>query len=93
MEQMLRLSPVWSELQNVWQFFNMKESLFDLREGRTCLGFPPQGCTNYYSENCSPEDSDRVQKWLIRHNMESYNTRVFKNEKHNGVVSYLIFIY
>ncbi|KAK4883773.1 hypothetical protein RN001_000044 [Aquatica leii] len=49
------------------------------KTGRTCLGFPPEGCTTYFSSNCTSEDSARVQNWLKKHNLESYNTRCFKS--------------
>lgn len=83
---MLKLSPIWSELQAIWYWFNLKERLYDLREGHTCLGFPPHGCTTYFSGNCGPLDSERVQKWLKKQNLEGYNTRCFKSEISNGQV-------
>lgn len=79
-EQLIKLSPVWADLEVLWNTFNLSKRLFDLSEGHTCLGFPPQGCTTYFSSNCGPEDSLRVQKWMKKENLECYNTRVFKKE-------------
>lgn len=72
LEQMLRLSPIWSDLQALWYYFNMRERLFDLRQDKTTLGFSPHGCTTYFSSNCTTDDSIRVQIWLRRHNIETF---------------------
>ncbi|KAF5280315.1 hypothetical protein FQR65_LT03124 [Abscondita terminalis] len=89
-EQIIKLSPIWSDIHALWNSFNMKRQLYDLRQGRTCLGFPPQGCTTYLSSNCTPEDAARVLNWLTKHNLESYNTRCFKTSSANGEIDYEI---
>ncbi|KAF5297918.1 hypothetical protein FQA39_LY11903 [Lamprigera yunnana] len=88
LEQMLKLSPIWADLHSLWHHFNMKHRLYDLRRGRTCLGFPPEGCTTYYSSNCTPDDIARIQNWLKKQNLESYNTRCFKTALMSGDVEY-----
>lgn len=89
-EKLLKLSPIWSDLQSLWYCFNLKERLYDLRQGHTCLGYPPDGCTTYFSANCTVEDNARVLNWLKKHNLELYNTRCFKNILPGDFVEYEI---
>lgn len=80
---MLKLSSNWNELQPLWN--EIKDIIYNLRPGKTCLGFNPTGCTTYLSKNCTPEDNEKVQKWLKTQNMECYNTRLFKTERGSDV--------
>ncbi|CAG9826527.1 unnamed protein product [Diabrotica balteata] len=73
---LLKLSPIWPELEPIWLQF--KDRLYDLENGKSCLGYSPTGITTYLSHNCTPEDNEKVQNWLKSHNMECYNTRLFK---------------
>ncbi|KAB0803489.1 hypothetical protein PPYR_00459 [Photinus pyralis] len=90
LEEVLKLSPVWSDLQSIWNCFNLKERLYDLSQGRTCLGFPPDGCTTYFSANCTSEDNARVLSWLKKLNLELYNTRCFKKVLPGDSIEYEI---
>lgn len=75
-EGILKISPVWGELEKLWA--DLKEKIYDLSSGRSCLGYPPQGCTTYLSKNCDSGDNERVQNWLKKHQIQCYNTRLFK---------------
>lgn len=80
---MLKLSSIWIQLQPLWN--EIKDSIFDLQPGKTCLGFKPTGCTTYLSKNCTSEDNEKVQNWLKTENLECYNTRLFKTESNSKV--------
>ncbi|XP_017782007.1 PREDICTED: dipeptidyl peptidase 3 [Nicrophorus vespilloides] len=86
-EVVLKQSPVWDELKSIWEQLN--KSLYDLSPGRTVLGFPPHGCTTYFSKNCTQEDDDKVEKWMKSKGLECWNTRCFKTET-DGKVEYEI---
>lgn len=83
-EGLLKVSPIWDELKNLWGDINVQ--IYDLNPGKRCLGYPPQGCTTYLSKNCDSTDSERVQNWLKKQQIQCYNTRLFKTVKDNGVV-------
>lgn len=83
-EELLKSSTVWDDLEPLWT--KLKDVIYDLQPGKTCLGYYPQGCTTYLSKNCTPTDSEKVQKWMKSENMECYNNRLFKTES-NGTVS------
>ncbi|CAH1954695.1 unnamed protein product [Acanthoscelides obtectus] len=87
MEGMLKLSTIWDQLKPLWN--SLKDTLFDLKPGITCLGYNPEGVTTYLSKNCTPQDTDQVQAWLKTEKIECYNTRLFKTEN-NGKITYEI---
>lgn len=87
LEELLKLSKIWDQLEPLW--VELKEVLYDLRPGKTCLGYNPEGCTTYLSKNCTPGDNNKVQNWLKSQGMDCYNTRLFKTED-NGKVTYEI---
>lgn len=89
MEELVKLSSIWQELQPIW--FIIKDSIYDLQPGKTCLGFPPVGCTTYLSKNCNAEDNEKVQHWLKTEHLECYNTRLFKTENNSNVSSNIKF--
>lgn len=90
LERLLELSPNWKDLVSIWR--DVCTDMFDLRPGRTCLGFHPDGITTYCSKNFDETDTKRVQAWLTNRSLESYNTRWFKRV-HNNVVSNIRLIY
>lgn len=49
------------------------------------LGFRPNGCTSYYSSNCTEADAAEAQAVLSANNVHAYNTRMRKTEE-GGVV-------
>lgn len=83
LEELLKLSPAWEKLKPLW--LNIADSLYDLSPGRTCLGYPPHGCTTYLSKNCTSEDNERVQNWMKSQQLQFYNNRLFKTESENQV--------
>ncbi|KAJ8926984.1 hypothetical protein NQ314_020545 [Rhamnusium bicolor] len=85
LEELLKLSKIWDQLLPLW--VELKDTLYDLKPGKTCLGYNPEGCTTYLSKNCTPLDHEIVQKWLKSEKIECYNTRLFKTED-NGKVGY-----
>lgn len=80
----MRQSIIWHELEPLW--VDLKDVIYDLSPGKTCLGYNPQGCTTYLSKNVTPEDNERVQNWLKSEKMECYNTRLFKTEENGKVI-------
>ncbi|XP_050299659.1 dipeptidyl peptidase 3 isoform X2 [Anthonomus grandis grandis] len=84
LEQLLALSPIWTELKPIWD--QVKDVIYDLGPGKTCLGFNPEGVTTYLSKNVTIDDTLIVQNWLKSKNMECYNTRLFKTEKEGKVI-------
>ncbi|XP_066244886.1 dipeptidyl peptidase 3 [Euwallacea similis] len=87
LEKLLVISKNWEEIQLLWD--DIKESIFDLQPGKTCLGYNPQGVTTYLSKNITPEDTTKVQNWLKTKKFECYNSRLFKTEQ-NGKINYEI---
>lgn len=87
MEELLQLSQSWNEIQSLWG--QCKQDIYNLSPGKTCLGYPPEGCSTYFSKNFTAADNDNVQKWMKKKQLEPYNTRCFKKET-NGKVSYEI---
>lgn len=89
MEGLLKLSANWSELETLWNEY--KDRIYHLSKDTLSLGYNNQGLTTYLSKNVTPEDNEKVIKWLKDQNMEAYNTRLFKTEV-NGQVSNKILI-
>ncbi|KAG5898542.1 hypothetical protein JTB14_012441 [Gonioctena quinquepunctata] len=87
LENLLKVSTNWPKLESIWK--NLRDALYDLKPGKTCLGYNPEGCTTYLSKNCTPEDNEAVQKWMKSEKLECYNTRLFKTVE-NGKVKYEI---
>ncbi|XP_057662440.1 dipeptidyl peptidase 3 [Diorhabda carinulata] len=88
LEALLKLSPIWSELEPLWKQF--KDSLYDLENGKSCLGYGPSGITTYLSHNCTPKDNEKVQNWLKSEKIECYNTRLFKTVSADNKTTYEI---
>ncbi|XP_019868430.1 dipeptidyl peptidase 3 isoform X2 [Aethina tumida] len=87
MEGLLKLSANWSELESLWNEY--KDRIYHLSKDTLSLGYNNQGLTTYLSKNVTPEDNEKVIKWLKDQNMEAYNTRLFKTEV-NGQTCYEI---
>ncbi|CAH0550916.1 unnamed protein product [Brassicogethes aeneus] len=83
LEALLKVSGKWSELEPIW--LKLKDVLYDLSDGKNCLGYRPKGITTYLSRNCTPEDNEKVQNWLKSHKLEAYNSRLFKYEADNKI--------
>lgn len=87
LEILLKLSAAWTGIESLWN--EVKEAIYDLTPGHTCLGYAPNGCTTYFSRNCTSVDNGKVQNWLKKRKLECYNTRCLKTEI-DGVVEYEI---
>lgn len=84
LEELLKLSPIWGQLQPLWA--ELQDKIYDLSGSKTCLGYPPHGCTTYLSKNCDASDSERVQNWLKTQQIQCYNTRLFKTVKGDQII-------
>lgn len=74
------ISKLWAKL---------KEPIFYLTDRTKSLGLSDQGITTYFSDNCTQEDSDRVNEWLKLKKLDAYICRTFKTEV-NGRRTYEI---
>nr|XP_058946241.1 dipeptidyl peptidase 3-like isoform X1 [Pocillopora verrucosa] len=53
------------------------------------LGLGEQGLSTYYSSNCAKADAELAQEFMKEKDIETYNTRLFKEEK-DGHVTYIL---
>jgi dipeptidyl-peptidase-3 len=88
LEKLLEASSAWPQIKALWS--KLKGPMYDLSSGKTCLGYSPHGCTTYMSQNCIPEDNQRVQDWMKTQQIEGYNTRLFKTVSEDGKIDYEI---
>lgn len=72
------ISKLWSK---------SKHPIYNLTDRTKSLGLGENGITTYFSDNCTQEDSDRVNEWLKLKKMDAYICRTFKTEE-NGVKTY-----
>lgn len=57
-----------------------KVPIFHLTDRTKSLGLGDKGISTYFSDNCTDEDSDRVNEWLKLKKMDAYICRTFKTE-------------
>lgn len=74
-------------ISNLWS--KCKKPIFHLTDRTKSLGLCDKGITTYFSDNCTQEDSDRVNDWLKLKKMDAYICRTFKTEV-NGKRTYEI---
>lgn len=72
-------------VSNLWN--KCKEPIFYLNDRTKSLGLGDKGITTYFSDNCTSEDSDRVNEWLKLKKLDAYICRTFKTEV-NGRTTY-----
>lgn len=65
------------------------EAMFSLSPKIRQLGLGQQGLSTYYSSNCSKEDAKFAQEFMKEKSIETYNTRLFKEDK-EGHVTYIL---
>ncbi|KAJ3648845.1 hypothetical protein Zmor_020616 [Zophobas morio] len=88
LEALLEKSSAWTDIEPLW--CKLKDVIYDLEAGKTCLGYAPHGCTTYLSKNCTPEDNQRAQEWMKSQQIDAYNTRLFKTVFPDGKIDYEI---
>lgn len=88
LEGLIKISPIWPELEPLWNM--VKDIVYDLSPGKTCLGYRPHGISTYLSSNMTPEDAKIVQQWMSKHKVGYYNTRAFKTVNNNGKTEFEI---
>lgn len=72
-------------INNLWS--KCQEPIFYLTDRTKSLGLADKGITTYFSDNCTPDDSDRVNEWLKLKKLDAYICRTFKTEV-NGSKTY-----
>ncbi|KAL9953202.1 hypothetical protein ACROYT_G040579 [Oculina patagonica] len=65
------------------------DTAFTLNSKTQQLGLGQQGLSTYYSSNCVKTDAEFVQEFMKEKEIETYNTRLFKEEK-DGHVTYIL---
>lgn len=65
-----------SAVSSLWS--KTKIPIFYLTDCTKNLGLNGKGITTYFSDNCTEEDSDRVNEWLKLKKMDAYICRTFK---------------
>ncbi|XP_015758341.1 PREDICTED: dipeptidyl peptidase 3-like [Acropora digitifera] len=65
------------------------EAMYSLSPKIRQLGLGQQGLSTYYSSNCSKEDAKFAQEFMKEKSIETYNTRLFKEDK-EGHVTYIL---
>lgn len=63
-------------IERLWS--KCKTPIFYLTDRTKSLGLADKGITTYFSDNCTKEDSDRVNEWLKLKKLEAYICRTFK---------------
>lgn len=63
-------------IERLWS--KCKVPIFYLTDRTKSLGLANKGITTYFSDNCTEEDSDRVNEWLKFKKLEAYICRTFK---------------
>lgn len=65
------------------------DTMYSLNSKTQQLGLGQQGLSTYYSSNCAKKDAEFAQEFMKEKAIETYNTRLFKEEK-NGHVTYIL---
>lgn len=73
-----------SVISKLWA--KTKTPIFHLTDRTKSLGFKDKGITTYFSDNCTEEDSDRVNEWLKLKKLDAYICRTFKIVDNGKVV-------
>ncbi|TRY77858.1 hypothetical protein TCAL_11907 [Tigriopus californicus] len=74
-------------MDEIWS--SIKEQMYSLTERQKQLGLGAKGVTKYFSDNCTTEDADKINRYLQSKKIEGYMNRAIKTEK-DGQVRYEI---
>ncbi|CAG7821096.1 unnamed protein product, partial [Allacma fusca] len=67
------------DLRQSWD--EIKQRVHSLSEREKQLGLGEKGITTYFSDNCTFDDAELLNRFMKSKNMEAYITRVFKTVK------------
>lgn len=74
-------------MDDIWD--SIKDRMYSLTERQKQLGLGAKGVTKYFSDNCTQEDADKINRYLQSKKIEGYMNRAIKTEK-DGQVRYEI---
>ncbi|XP_068682622.1 dipeptidyl peptidase 3-like isoform X1 [Montipora foliosa] len=74
-------------IEQLWN--SCGEAMYSLSPKTRQLGLGQQGLSTYYSSNCSKDDAEFAQKFMKEKTIETYNTRLFKEEE-DGLENYIL---
>uniref|UniRef100_T1IIF5 dipeptidyl-peptidase III n=1 Tax=Strigamia maritima TaxID=126957 RepID=T1IIF5_STRMM len=69
-------------MEMLWS--NCSNGIFSLTDHLKQLGLNRNGITTYFSANCTEEDTNFINKFFKKQNIEAYNTRLFKTTEEKG---------
>jgi len=72
------------EMEELWSM--VKEPMYSLTDQQKQLGLGEKGITKYFTPNCNQTDSERVNRFMKKKNLEGYINRVIKTQEEGGVV-------
>lgn len=75
-------------VQAIWD--SCADRMYSLTERLAQLGLGEKGVTKYFSENCTQEDSDLINRYFKKSKIEGYINRVVKTTRNDGKVKYEI---
>jgi len=88
MELLMRSSQAYQdnpgEMEELWSI--VKEPMYSLTNQQKQLGLGEKGITKYFTPNCNQTDSERVNRFMKKKNLEGYISRVIKTEEEGCVV-------
>jgi len=72
------------EMDKFWSM--VKEPMYSLTDQKKQLGLGEKGITKYFTPNCNQTDSELVNRFMKKKNLEGYITRVIKTLEEDRVV-------
>ncbi|CAI5439529.1 unnamed protein product [Caenorhabditis angaria] len=76
------------KLKNVWK--SIEKVVGSLEAGELQLGFGDKGVTCYHSKNVTKKDAAKIDRYFKLKNIESWNSRLFKEVDSNGKVTFIV---
>ena len=75
-------------MDSIWN--DVKERMYSITARQKQLGLGDKGVTKYFSDNCTLEDSDKINRFFKAKNIEGYINRAFKTVNDQGKTVYEI---